>query len=62
MSKKFMLTWDEETRNTCWVYIEANSKKEALEKWNKGEFGDYERDEFSSTFSDEVDIEEVENE
>ena len=59
LKKKFLLTWDEEVSFNCSVYIEAESKEEAIKKWQDGEFGDYERDEYSNSFSEEVNIEEV---
>lgn len=48
--KKFLIEWDEVVRNSCWVEIEAETKDEALEKFDNGEYDDYDRDERINTF------------
>ncbi len=52
MSKRFLIQWTEEVSNNCSVEIEAEDEKEALQKWNDGEYEDYVRDEASNKFDE----------
>ena len=60
--KKFGITFSEEVNFFCYVEILANSKKEALKKFENGEFKDYDRHENNNSFGyvGLNDIEEVE--
>ena len=46
--KKFEVLFEEEVIYMCSVEIEANSKKEALEKFYDGEYDEHSREEFSN--------------
>jgi hypothetical protein len=59
--KKWEVAWTEYVTNTCCVVIEAETKEEAILKWENGEYENYDRDESSNSFEplDKRDVKEV---
>jgi hypothetical protein len=59
--KKFEVLFEEEVIYMCSVEIEANSKKEALEKFYDGEYDEHSREEFSNSIDvDHTEVREIE--
>lgn len=50
MSKRYCIQWTEVVTYNSSVWIEAESEKEALDKWREGKFDDWERDESHKHF------------
>lgn len=57
--RKYLVEWSEVVNMNCSVEIEAESENDARQKWHKGEYGDYERDEFNNSFDDDCAVREV---
>ena len=59
--KEFEVTWTERVTNNCFVIIKAKNAEEVLEKFENGEFDDFDRDEASNRFEDDVEVKEINN-